>query len=90
MSKLEDVIEPLMRASESKFELLVHVLRGGDAYIELLSTKADETTLLALDQMTSRVILHGGTLRTQSRATIDAVSPYLAERITGKFNLPLQ
>ena len=45
---------------------------------------------MILDKMTSRAIKNGGTLQTESRASLDAISPFLAKRMTGEFNLPIQ
>lgn len=60
MSKLEDTVEPILSES-SGFDLQVHILKNKEAYIHLIAEKKD---LLLLDQMTSRVIRHGGTLQT--------------------------
>ena len=69
------------------FEMQAHVLKNGSVFVHLVADKCD---ILLLDQMTSRVIRHGGTLKTQSRETLDEISPYLAKRMVGQFNLPLQ
>ena len=36
------------------------------------------------------MIYLGGTLRASERSSLDAISPYLFQRITGKFNAPIQ
>lgn len=40
--------------------------------------------------MTSTVIMQGGTLKPSTRQAMDKISPYLAKRILGENNLPLQ
>ena len=90
MNKLEDAIQPLLTAAaDTKFDLVIHFLKDRSVFVELLAEAKNESTLLALDQMTSRVVMHGGTLRTDNRATLDAVSPFLARRILGAYNLPM-
>ena len=40
--------------------------------------------------VTSRAIRYGGSLQTENRATLDAISPFLAKRMAGEYNLPIQ
>ena len=69
---------------------MIHILQDRTALIQFNFDPTNEEQLLILDNMTSRVIRHGGTLRTESRASLDAISPFLAKRITGMYNLPMQ
>jgi hypothetical protein len=59
-------------------------------YLQLEFNSRLETDLLALDKLTSTVIMMGGTLRPNNRQAMDRVSPYLAKRVLGEHNLPLQ
>lgn len=45
---------------------------------------------MELDRFTSTVIKEGGTLSPSSRKSLDLISPFLAKRILGEYNLPLQ
>ena len=88
MTKLADTIEPLINSANSS-AILIHILRDRTALITLSFDKSDQSHLLVLDNVTSRAIRHGGSLKTDSRASLDLISPYLAKRMTGAFNLPL-
>jgi len=50
----------------------------------------DEDELAGLDVLTSSIIRRGGTLNTNSRSNLDKISPFLAKRMTGYGNMPLQ
>ena len=93
LDKVSDTIKPITHEqSESSNinRLLIHVLKDSSALIQLNFDKSNEEQLLILDKMTSRAIKNGGTLQTESRASLDAISPFLAKRMTGEFNLPVQ
>ena len=70
-------------------DFTVYILNDRTALALISFEKSDRQVLDILDQVTSRAILHGGTLKTQTRAELDSISPYLAKRLTGHFNLPI-
>ena len=76
-----------MFLSEHNFQ--AHVLKDG-IYLQLEFNSRLETDLLTLDKLTSTVIMNGGSLRPNNRQTMDRISPYLAKRVLGEHNLPLQ
>jgi len=49
-----------------------------------------EDDLVTLDKLTSTVVMYGGTVQPSSRKVLDQISPYLAKRMIGHYNLPLQ
>ena len=85
-SKVSDCLAPLCPTTP----FIVHILKDKTALIRVKLDKEDVNGLLALDIITSRAIRHGGTLKSDTRAGLDAISPFLAKRITGENNLPLQ
>ena len=59
-------------------------------FISVNFDPSNERQLAVLDNFTSTAIRHGGTLRSGSRASLDAISPYLAKRITGHNSVGMQ
>ena len=68
----------------------MHVLADRSALILLQFERKNEKMVEVMDNVTSRAIRFGGSIETDSRASLDAISPFLAKRITGEYNLPLQ
>ena len=87
MSALSDTLEPLLEQKEETSNVLIHMLRDRTALISL-ETPESEKNLLILDNVTSRAIRHGGSLRADS-LDLKQISPFLQKRMIGKFNLPL-
>ena len=90
ITKVCECIEPIENSLLFKPCISIHVLRDGTAVVQISFDTKNQEELLVMDNLTSRVIKNGGTLRTENRASLDAISPYLAKRILGTFNLPLQ
>lgn len=67
-----------------------HLLKGDLLYVRVEFDSASEADLLELDRLTSTVIKRGGTVQPSDREALRAVSPFLAKRIMGEYNLPLQ
>ena len=76
--------------SDVKTDFEAHFLPDKTLFISLHFDPSDERQLAILDNFTSTAIRHGGTLRTGTRASLDAISPYLAKRITGQNSVGLQ
>jgi len=54
-----------------------------------LEYEDSDPLLRSLDGFTSTIISHGGTISAQSRHTLDAISPFLFERISGRAGFQL-
>lgn len=48
-----------------------------------------EQTLLDLDILTSQVVTYGGSITAKDRHTLNAISPYLFERMAGRAGFAL-
>ena len=66
----------------------MHLLPNGNVYVSMKFGR-DESELTPLDILTSRIIRRGGSLNTNSRKSLDKISPYLAKRMIGYSNLPI-
>ena len=73
-----------------KSDFHAHFLSDKTLFISLHFDPNDEKQLAILDNFASTVIRHGGTLRSRSRQSLDAISPYLAKRITGEYSANMQ
>jgi hypothetical protein len=74
----------------SKHTLTAHLLKDKTIYLQIGFNPSQESELVLLDKLTSSIIKRGGTLRTSNRASLDAISPFLAKRIVGQGSLSLQ
>jgi hypothetical protein len=66
----------------------MHLLPNGNVYVSMKFGR-DESELTPLDIMTSSIIRRGGSINTNSRKSLDKISPYLAKRMIGYSNLPI-
>lgn len=87
MSKVAETLDPLLKSDLPIPHLIIHVLKDRTCFINLSYT---DEHLVLLDQVTSKAIRHGGEVRADSRESLDKVSPYLAKRTIGKFNIDIQ
>lgn len=83
------VIEEFSKFFEGR-NFQIHAVQHGQIMVCFEFMTDNEKDLLELDKMTSTVIMLGGTIQPSNRAALDQISPYLAKRILGEFNLPLQ
>ena len=81
---------PYSFLSDPKSDFHAHFLRDKTLLISLRFDPSNEQQLAVLDNFTSTVIRYGGTLRTASRQSLDAISPYLAKRVTGEHSVNMQ
>lgn len=54
--------------------------------LKICFDSSNEEDMILLDKLTSLAIKKGGTIKS-NRKTLDKISPYLAQRVLGNFNM---